>query len=352
MTHKLKTLSLKQLARITGSQIKGDQELQLQGVATLQDAKQGQISFVSNPKYKALLHDSLASAIVLTPSLAENYAGNALVNIDPYLTFAKVVTEFNKQDSLPENIHASAIIAEDAVLGRNVNIGAHVVIESGVKIGNGVTIGAGGFIGADSEIDDDVCLYPNVTIYHQTRIGSRCIIHSAAVIGADGLGFAQNTESTEKSWYKIPQVGNVALGSDVEVGASTTIDRAALGTTRIGDGVKLDNQIQVGHNVEIGDHTIVAAHTVFAGSTIIGKRCQLGGMVAVSGHLKIADDVIITGKTMVIKSIPKAGVYSSGIASDENRKWRRNATRFRHLDELAKQVKLLEKRLQELETKS
>ena len=207
------------------------------------------------------------------------------------------------------------------------------------------------FIGAKSKVGDDVYMYPNVTLYHETRVGSRSILHSGAVIGADGFGFARDNESVDKNWFKISQVGHVELGDDVEVGACTCIDRGALGVTRIGNGVKLDNQIQVGHNVEIDDHTIVAATSVFAGSTRIGKRCQIGGAVAISGHLKISDDVVITGKSMVIKSIKNPGVYSSGIASDENRKWRRNAAHFRHLDDMVKRIKQLEKRLQAFEEK-
>lgn len=346
-----KGISLKQLAEITDSQIKGDQDIQLQGVATLQDAQKGQISFVSNPKYKTLLKDSLASVVVLSPKLAEDYSGNALINQDPYLTFAKVVTEFHKKEYLPANIHPSAVVADDVVMGEQVNIAANVVIGTGVTLGDNVIIEANCVIGSDCKISDAVYFYPNVTLYSGTYIGSRSIIHSGAVIGGDGFGFAPNSQSADKSWYKIPQVGNVVLGSDVEVGANTTIDRAALGTTRIGNGVKLDNQIQVGHNVELGDHSIVAGGTVFAGSSVIGKRCQIGGGVAIAGHLKIVDDVIITGKSMVIKSISEADVYSSGIAADTNRKWRRNAARFRKLDEMAKQLKQQEQRIQELETR-
>jgi len=346
--HSSKTFSLAQLAEITDSEIKGDKDIRLLGVATLQDAREGEISFVSNPKYKALLKDSAASVVVLDPKLAENFSGNALINQDPYLTFAKIVSEFHKQDTMPSNIHPSAIIADDIVLGKQVNIGANAVIEQGVVLDDNVIIGSGCFVGNHCEIGAGVYLYPNVTIYHQTNIGSGSIIHSGAVIGADGFGFAPNTESEEKSWYKILQVGNVVLGSDVEVGACTTIDRAALGTTYIGNGVKLDNQVQVGHNVSLGDHTVIAGGTVLAGSSNIGKRCQIGGAVAIAGHLIIADDVVITGKSMVIKSIPNAGVYSSGIASDDNRKWRRNAARFRKLDEMAKHIKQLEQRFSTL----
>ncbi len=344
--------TLKQLAEVTRSQIKGDKDIMLSGVASLQEASEGQISFVSNPKYKTQLKDTKASAVILSPDLAENYPGNALVNKDPYLTFARVVTKFNKTTPLPGNIHPSAVIAEDAKLAANVNIGPNVVIEQGVRIGDGVVIAAGCFVGANAVLDNDVHVYPNVTIHHDSVIGCRTIIHSGAVIGADGFGFAPNSESEEKSWYKIPQIGNVKIACDVEIGANTTIDRAALGSTRIGKGVKLDNQIQVGHNVELGDYTIVAGGTVFAGSTVIGKHCKIGGVVAIAGHIKIADGVILTGRSMVISSILEPGVYSSGIPTEVNSKWRRNAARFRKLDEMAKQVKQLEKQIKQLDSKS
>ncbi len=344
--------TLRQLADITHSQIKGDEAITLLGVAPLQDASEGQISFVSNPKYKALLQDTKASAVVLSPELAENYSGNVLVNNDPYLTFAKLVTLFNTTEKQPGYIHPSAVIADNVILGNDVNIAPHVVIEEGVQIGDGAVIGAGCFIGAHSTLEQNVHLYPNVTVYHESIIGCRTIIHSGAVIGADGFGFAPDSESEEKSWYKIQQIGNVVIACDVEIGANTTIDRAALGSTRIGVGVKLDNQVQVGHNVELGDFTVVAGGTVFAGSTIVGKHCQIGGVVAIAGHIKIADDVILTGRSMVISSILEPGVYSSGIPTEVNGKWRRNAARFRKLDDMARKIKQLEKQITQLERKS
>ncbi|KAG1707693.1 Outer membrane protein assembly factor BamA [Nymphon striatum] len=332
-----------------------DNNLQLEGVSTLQDAKLGQISFVSNPKYKSSLKDTQASAVILSPSLAENYSGNALINKDPYLTFAKVVTEFNKQDPLEATIHESVVVGSSVQIGDKVCIGPNVVIEDGVAIGDGVVIGAGCSIGAQCEIKEGSLIYPNVTIYKETLVGRNCIFHSGAVIGADGFGFAPILEAEpdlEKgSWYKIPQVGNVIIGDDVEIGANTTIDRAALGSTIIGDGVKLDNQIQIGHNVHLDKHVIIAGGAGLAGSSYIGKRCQIGGGVGIAGHLEITDDVVLTGKSMVIRSIKKAGVYSSGIPADDNRKWRRNATRFRNLDDMAKQIKQLQLQLKELEQK-
>ena len=339
----IKMKSLKQLAELTGSTIKGDEQVQINDVATLQDANKGEISFVSNPKYKKLLETTNATVVILSPKLADDFKGNALVNDDPYLTFAKVVNIFHKPKKAQAHTHSSAVIAKDSIIGDNVKIAANVVINSGVNIGSNSKIGAGSVIAENTLIGTNALIHANVTIYADTKIGENCIIHSGTIIGSDGFGFAPQSD---KSWYKILQIGNVAIGNDVEIGANTTIDRAALGSTVIGNGVKLDNQIQIAHNVQIGDLTIIAGSAGIAGSTTIGKRCQIGGAVAISGHLNIVDDVMITGRSMVMSSIKKSGVYSSGIATDENRKWRRNAARFRHLDEMAKKLKQLETRLE------
>ncbi|MEB8431016.1 UDP-3-O-(3-hydroxymyristoyl)glucosamine N-acyltransferase [Cocleimonas sp. KMM 6892] len=342
-------VNLERLAELTDSKVNGDKLLEINAVASLQDAGQGQISFVSNPKYIPALESSNASAVILSPELAKEYEGNSLINSDPYLTFAKVLKIIYSKEKLAGFIHPTAIIHENAEIAADVNIAANVIIESGVTIGKDTQIGAGSYIGEGSHIQENVLINPNVTVYSDTNIGRDCIIHSGAVIGSDGFGFAP---TKDKSWYKIPQIGNVILKNDVEVGANCTIDRAALGATIIGEGVKLDCQIHIGHNVTIDDFSIMAAGTVVGGSTSIGKRCQIGGASAISGHLEIADDVVITGKSMVIKSIKSGGVYSSGIPSDANSKWRRNAARFRHLDEMAKTIKELEKRLTITTTKS
>ena len=336
--------SLEQLAKLTDSSFSGDKNIQLHTVAPLADAKHGQISFVSNAKYISQLNDTGASAVILNKDLAQQYEGNALINDDPYLTFAKVLQILYAEPNATSTIHESAVIASGVEIHKSVSIGPNAVIDEGVKIAENTFIGAGCVIGKDSEIAKGTYLYPNVTLYKETVVGENSIIHSSAVIGADGFGFAP---TPEKSWFKILQVGKVVIENDVEIGAGVTIDRAALGTTTICNGVKLDNQVHVGHNVVIDEHTVIAAGTVIGGSSIIGKRCQIGGAVAISGHLTVVDDVIITGKSMVIKSIKKSGVYSSGIAADENKKWRKNAARFRSLDEIAKKVSDLDKRLNE-----
>ena len=335
-------ISLGDLARLTASDLSGDSDLIIEGVNTLDDAGKTDISFVSNPKYKKNLSTTQASAVVLSPDLADGYSGNTLINADPYLTFAKIVHAFHAEKITTGQIHSSAIISDSARIGQNVSIEANVVIEEGVHIGDNSVIKAGTFIGAQSKIGESALIYPNVTIYTDTTVGARAIIHANSVIGSDGFGFAPQRD---RSWYKIMQVGKVVVGNDVEIGAGTTIDRAALGSTKIANGVKIDNQVQIAHNVEIGEHTVMAGGSMVAGSTKIGAYCQIGGQAGIAGHLRITDGVIITGRAMVIGSIKDPGVYSSGITADENRKWRRNAMRFRHLDEMAKTLKKIEKQL-------
>ena len=335
-------ISLGDLATMTISELKGDPGLILEGVNTLDDAGESEISFVSNPKYLKSLKSTQAAAVILPPDLTETYSGNILVNADPYLTFAKVVYAFHAPQKAQGGIHPAAIISAKAELGDNLTIEANVVIEEGASIGDNCVIKAGSFVGANTSIGKGGYIHPNVTLYADTLIGARSIIHSGTVIGSDGFGFAPQKD---KSWFKILQVGNVVIGDDVEIGACTAIDRAALGSTRIGKGVKLDNQVQIAHNVEIGDHTVMAGGSMVAGSTKIGAYCQIGGQAGIAGHLTIVDGVIITGRGMVTGSIKKPGVYSSGIPLDDNRRWRRNVARFRHLDEMAKTLKKIEKQI-------
>jgi len=333
-------ITLKKLAELTDSEMKGDGRAELYGVGTLQDAVAGQISFLSNPKYKKYLSETQATALVLDPATAQEYAGNVVINANPYLTFAKIVAALYQTEKPTGSIHPSANISSQSQIDPGATICANVVIEDGVEIAKGVQIKPGCYIGKNTQIKEDSVLYPNVTVYADTKIGARGIIHSGAIIGADGFGFAPQEDN---SWYKILQIGNVELGDDVEIGANTTIDRAALGSTIIANGVKLDNQIQIGHNVQVGENTVMAAKTAVAGSTKIGKRVQIGGAVGIAGHVIIADDVIITGMSMVTKSIPKAGVYSSGIPAEENKKWRRKISRYRQLDSMANKIQNLEK---------
>lgn len=336
--------TLEELARLTNSSFDGDSNTQITTVAALDEAEQGQISFVSNPKYINKLAETSASAVILDKDLAESYQGNVLINNNPYLTFAHVLQILYAEPKSPGIIHKSATVADDTKIHQSAKIGPNVVIESGVIIDEDVIVGSNSVIGRNSRLYKGVQLHSNVTLYKDTKIGQNSIIHSGVVIGSDGFGFAP---TDKKEWYKILHIGNVVIGDDVEIGANTTIDRGALGTTHINNGVKLDNLIHIAHNVKIDEYTAIAAGTVIAGSTIIGKRCQIGGAVAIAGHLNVVDDVIFTGRSMVMKSVKKPGVYSSGIATDENKKWRRNAARFRSLDEMAKKIRYLEQKLNE-----
>lgn len=335
--------SLAAIAHHIGSELAAEQDIMIDSVAPLDTSVAGQITFINNPKYLSKLPDCQATALIASPKMdTRTFQGIVLQHANPYLAYAKTVQLIYPEPRLPAVVHASAVIAEGVVLGNGVAIAPNVVIEAGCHIGDGVQIGAGCVIGADCRLADEVCLKPNVTLYSGVRIGERSRLHAGVVIGADGFGYAPD----QGAWEKIPQVGSVVIGTDVEIGANTTIDRGALSDTVIGDGVIIDNQVQIGHNVIIGDHSAFAGASAVAGSTIIGKRCQVGGASAIAGHISIADDVIITGMSMVTNSITGKGVYSSGVPATDNMRWRKNAVRFTQLDELARSVRALEKQIQ------
>ncbi|WP_298613301.1 UDP-3-O-(3-hydroxymyristoyl)glucosamine N-acyltransferase [uncultured Thiothrix sp.] len=340
-----KTWTLAELADATQTTVQGNADKLIQAVASIEQAQAHELSYIRDRKYFNLLNTSKAGALILTADLAAQYQGDALISRNPYLTYARVVTLFNPLHRPAAGIHPSAVIADDVSLGADIHIGANAVLESGVKVGAGTVISAGCYLGRNVHLGADSFLYPKVILYSDTEVGERAIIHSGAVIGADGFGFVP--EST--GWYKIPQIGNVILGDDVEIGANTCLDRAAMGSTRLGHGVKLDNLIHIAHNVQIGDHTVIAACTGIAGSAKIGSHCQISGMCSIAGHLVIADRVTITGTSFVINSITEPGVYSSGVTVEEHGLWRKNAVRFRQLDQMARRLASLEKQLAELQ---
>ncbi|MCJ2371773.1 UDP-3-O-(3-hydroxymyristoyl)glucosamine N-acyltransferase [Pseudomonas sp. RGM 3321] len=333
------TIKLGQLAEFLGATLRGDKDIEITGLATLQEAGPGQVSFLANPKYRKLLVDTQATAVLLKPADADGYAGNALVVPDTYLAYARISHFFDPKPKSIAGVHPTAVIAEDALIDPAASIGAFAVIESGVRIAAGVTIGAHCFIGARCEIGEGGWLAPRVTLYHDVRIGKRVVIQSGAVLGGEGFGFAQD----KGIYHKVAQIGGVTLGDDVEVGVNTAIDRGALADTRIGNGVKLDNQIQIAHNVQIGDHTAMAACVGISGSTKIGKHCMLAGGVGLVGHIEICDGVFITGMTMVTHSITEPGSYSSGTAMQPAAEWRKSAARLRKIDDMARRLQKLEK---------
>ncbi|NIE77605.1 UDP-3-O-(3-hydroxymyristoyl)glucosamine N-acyltransferase [Pantoea sp. Tr-811] len=335
------TMTLGQLAEALGATLQGPEALQITGLATLQEAGPGQLSFLANPQYRKYLDNCQAAAVLLKAADAEGFTGNALIVADPYLAYARISHLFDPKPKAVAGIHPSAVVAEDAQVDASACIGPFAVIESGARIGANVSIGAHCVVGARSVVGEGGWLAPRVTLYHDVTIGKRVVIQSGAVIGGEGFGFAN-----EKGvWRKIAQIGGVTIGDDVEIGVNTAVDRGALSDTRIGDGVKLDNQIQIAHNVQIGDHTAMAACVGISGSTRIGKHCMLAGGVGLVGHIDICDNVFISGMTMVTRSITEPGSYSSGTAMQPLADWRKSAARIRQLDDMAKRLQQLEKRV-------
>jgi len=313
-------LTLAQIASRLGGRIVGDPEILIRQVASLQGAEPGEISFLARPGFKAELQLTRASAVVL-PAEAEPLTSLPRIVCDnPYAYIARVSQLFNAPFTQPAGVHPTAVVAP------------------GAKLGARVSIGPGCVIGADASIGDDCCLYPRVVVYAGCRIGARAIVHSGAVIGADGFGFAPE----DGRWVKIPQTGRVVIGDDAEIGANTTIDRGAMDDTVIGDGVKLDNQVQIGHNCRIGAHTAMAGCAGVAGSTSVGSRCMIGAGARILGHLSICDGVQVSAGTVIARSIRKPGTYTGLFPAGEHGAWARNAVVIRHLARLLRRVRGLE----------
>lgn len=339
------SLSLADIAARLGGDVLGDAETRVTQVATLASAGAGEIAFLSNLKYKQQLQGTQATAVIVAPAFADATPLPRIVTANPYVYYARVAALLNPADRPVAGVHPTA--ASASPVPGSVSVGPQVVIGSGVALGDNVTIHAGCSIGDDVTIGEGSILHPNVTIYPGCVIGRNAIIHSGAVIGADGFGFAPENGR----WVKIPQIGRVVIGDDVEVGANTSIDRGALDDTVIGNGVKLDNQIQIGHNCIIGDHSVIAGCVGIAGSTKIGKGCMLGGAAMILGHLEIADGTVISPGSMVMKSITKAGKYTALFPLEEHDRWLHNAAQVRHLSRLAERVAELEKKLEITKTK-
>ncbi len=332
--------TLAELSQYLGVELVGDRDQLINSLASLANAGPEQLSFVANPAYRKYLADTSAAAVILPPELANNFAGNKLLMSNPYLGYARLTELFDLSPPFAEpGIHPTAVIGPDCQLAEDVSIGPHVVLGRGVSLASGVTLGPGTSIGADSTIGANSRLAAQVSVYHGVSIGANCLIHSGAVIGADGFGFAPD----RGRWQKIHQLGGVIIGSAVEIGACTTIDRGALDNTLIEDGVKIDNQVQIAHNVRIGKNTAIAAQAAIAGSVWVGENCTIAGCVGITGHVKIADRVHITAMSMVSGSIKESGSYSSGTPLSTTVEWRKNAVRFKQLNAFAARLKQLEK---------
>ena len=339
-------LRLDEIVARFGGEIVGAGDTAIARIGTLENAGPGDLAFLANPKYRPQLKTTRAAAVIMAPPAVDGPAA-AILTPQPYLYYARVAQWLNPLPDPEPGIHPTAVI--EGEVAATASIGSNVWLGPGAKIGERVVVAANCSIGAGVEIGADSRLAANVAIYAGCLVGARCLIHSAAVIGSDGFGFAREADG---AWVKIPQVGRVLIGDDVEIGAGTTIDRGALGDTVIGDGVKLDNQIQVGHNVRIGAHTAMAGCVGIAGSAVVGARCTVGGGTVILGHLQIADDVDLAAGTLVTKSIPNAGSYSGAIPFLEHGDWLRNFSRLRHLDAMADKIRALEQRLAALEKKS
>jgi UDP-3-O-[3-hydroxymyristoyl] glucosamine N-acyltransferase len=330
-----------------GGELRGEADVRITQVATLEAAGPGQISFFANSRYRNQLEQTRADAVILAAEAADLTQRPRIVCQDPYAYFARVSALLNPPAAIVPGIHALAAIHPSARVAASASIGPFVSIGAGAEVGEGTLVEAGCALGDNVRIGRDCRLYASVSVYHDCVIGDRVILHSGVIIGADGFGLAWEGGR----WHKIPQIGRVLLGDDVEVGANTTIDRGALADTVIEEGVKLDNQIQIGHNCRIGAHTAIAGCVGIAGSTRIGRYCRIGGSAMIGGHLEIADNVEISAATGVPKSILKAGTYTSLFPISQHRDWLRNASHIRHLDSLARRLRDLEARLAEPEGK-
>jgi len=319
--------SLGELAVRFGLTLRGEPSLMIRSVATLSRANSGALSFLANSRYRRQLESTHATAVLLAPADEAHCPVAALIDPNPYLAYARIAALIHPEPARPAGIHPTAVVARGAKIAASASIGPLAVIEEGAEIGERVFIGPGCIVQSGARVGADSALLSRVSVYAGATLGQRCILHAGSVVGADGFGFALD----EDSWVKVPQVGRVRIGDDVEIGANTTIDRGAIDDTVVENGVKLDNQIQVGHNVTIGAHTAIAACTGISGSTTIGQRCMIGGMVGFAGHLTIADDVVVTGCSLVSASIKKSGTYSSGMPAVEARLWRRMVGHLRRL---------------------
>jgi len=331
-------VSLGQLATRFGLVLRGDPDVIVDRVATLSGAGPGAVSFLANAKYRQTLASTQASAVVLEADDLEGCPSAALISKYPYADYARIAACLYPTPTAEPGIHPSAVIDASAQVAATAAIGPQVVIGAGVLIGERVQIGAGCVLEDGVSVGADTRLAPRVTVYRQVRIGARCVLQAGCVLGADGFGIAKDAGA----WIKVPQVGTVVVGDDVEIGANTTIDRGAIEDTVIEDDVRLDNQIQVGHNVRIGAHTAIAACVGISGSTTIGKHCMIAGAVGIAGHLEITDHVVVLGLSMVSRSLTQPGVYASGMPVSDAAEWRRIVARLRHIDGLTDRVRALE----------
>jgi len=339
-----RSFRLTDLARRLDAELIGDPDRVVRGVGSLEHATAEQVSHLSNPAYRRHLPATRAAAVILREEDRARFGGNALIVEDPYVTFARASQLFVPEDPLPPGIHGHADVAVDAVLGDGVRVGPGAVIGARTTVGANVRVHANVVVGPDCVIGEGTVIHANAVLYQDVRTGRDCVVHAAAVLGADGFGFAPDRRG---ELVPIAQLGGLTLGDRVSVGAGSTIDRGAIDDTVIEDGVKIDNQVQIGHNCHIGAHTVICGCVGIVGSTRIGRHCVLAGGVGIGGGapITICDGVTVSGMTHVSASILEPGIYSGGVIHSPSRRWKRNALRMKHLDALFRRVADLERRL-------
>lgn len=333
-------ITLKSLSDELGLERRGCDSKPILSVGTIASAQPDQITFLANPTYRQYLETTQAAAVILSEEDASTCSVPALIAENPYATYARVAAKFAPLPASSPGIHGSAVVARSAQVDPTAAIGPHCVIEDNAVIGAHCTVGPRCVVGAGSRLGSATRLVASVTILHDVVIGKRTLIHPGAVIGSDGFGLAMESGS----WLKVPQLGSVHIGDDCEIGANSTIDRGALEDTVLGNDVRLDNLVQIAHNVRIGDHSALAGCAAVAGSAVIGQYCMIGGRAGVLGHLELTDRVTLTAMTLVTHSIRKPGTYSSGTPLQANSSWRKNAARFKKLDDLARRIFALERK--------
>lgn len=333
------TVSLGELAVRFGCELRGDPAVTVDSVAALSQAGPRAVSFLANPKYVAHLADTRAGAVILDARSAASAPVPALVAANPHATFARVATLLHPDPPLNPGVHPAATVSRSAQVDASSEIAAGAFVGDDARIGARCYIGPGSVVERGVRIGDDCRLVARVFLGHHVNLGRRCIVQPGAVVGGDGFGYAPE----KSTWVKVPQLGGVVIGDDVEIGANTTIDRGALEDTVIEEGVKLDNLIMIAHNCRIGAHSALAACTAIAGSSVLGKRCILGGRAGLTGHITLCDDVVVLGTSFISHSISKPGVYSSALPGEEAGVWRRIVGRIKRLDSMAKRLRNVEK---------
>ncbi len=332
-------ISLGELATRFGCELIGDADVVVDNIASLNNANSSSLSFLSSPAFKDQLAATAAAVVILCADDAKSSPTASLINENPYACYARMSVAIVPARSFEPGIHPSAHVSSTVTIAASAHIAAHVVIDDNVMIGENVYIGPGCVIGTDCRIGDDGRLIANVAVVRNVTIGARCILHPGVVIGCDGFGNAM----TPEGWVKVPQMGGVRVGDDVEIGANSTIDCGALDDTVLEDGVKIDNLVHIAHNCKVGAHTAIAAQCGFGGSPIIGQRCMFAGHSGAVGHVTICDDVIVSAQGMLTKDIKEAGVYASSFAAEPVRDWNRKVARFRRMESLNDRVSKLEK---------